>query len=43
VANVREHVIDALSDQQVAQLTEITEAILARIDPAGVVMSQHRG
>jgi DNA-binding MarR family transcriptional regulator len=42
VANVRRQVIDALSAEQVAQLTEIADAILTRIDPAGVVMSSQR-
>lgn len=35
VANVREHVIDALAPEQVAQLTAISDAILARLDPDG--------
>lgn len=35
VANVRRHVIDALSRDQVAQLHEITGALLARLDPEG--------
>src|SRR5919202_976646 len=35
VANVRHHVIDALSDEQVDQLAEIGDAILARLDPTG--------
>ena len=35
VANVREHVIDALSPQQVEQLGEIADALLGRLDPAG--------
>jgi DNA-binding MarR family transcriptional regulator len=43
VANVRHHVIDALGADQVTQLAEITEAILARIDPDGVVMTPQRG
>ncbi len=42
VTNVRHHVVDALRADQVAQLAEITEAILARIDPEGVVMSPQR-
>ncbi|WP_375475598.1 MarR family winged helix-turn-helix transcriptional regulator [uncultured Jatrophihabitans sp.] len=33
VANVREHVIAALSPRQIRQLTAITEAILGRLDP----------
>jgi DNA-binding MarR family transcriptional regulator len=35
VANVRQHVIDALTPEQIHQLTGITEAILARLDPGG--------
>jgi DNA-binding MarR family transcriptional regulator len=35
VANVWHHVIDALSDEQVDQLAEIGDAILARLDPTG--------
>jgi DNA-binding MarR family transcriptional regulator len=35
VATVRHHVIDALSDEQVLQLTEIADALLARLDPTG--------
>ncbi len=42
VTNVRHHVIDALRADQVTQLAEITEAILARIDPQGVVMTPQR-
>ena len=43
MANVRHHVIDALSAEQVTQLAAIADAILERIDPAGVVMSAQRG
>jgi DNA-binding MarR family transcriptional regulator len=35
VANVRKHVIDALTPEQVAQLGAITDAILQRVDPEG--------
>jgi DNA-binding MarR family transcriptional regulator len=42
VDTVREQVLDALSPEQVAQLAGITEAILGRIDPAGLVMSPQR-
>jgi DNA-binding MarR family transcriptional regulator len=42
VANVRQQVIDALDADQVRQLAEITEAILGRIDPDGVVMAPQR-
>lgn len=40
VATVREHVIDALTDEQVAQLKEITDAILGRLDPDGVTFAR---
>jgi DNA-binding MarR family transcriptional regulator len=42
VAHVRNRVIDALDAEQVRQLAEITEAILDRIDPDGVVMTPQR-
>lgn len=42
VAHVRSQVIDALDADQVRQLAEITEAILGRIDPDGVVMAPQR-
>jgi hypothetical protein len=32
---VRDYVLDALTRQQVRQLTKIAEAILTRIDPTG--------
>ena len=35
VANVRARVIDALTPEQVAQLTAIGDALLGRLDPAG--------
>ena len=35
VANVRQLVVDALSDEQVDQLAGIADAILARLDPTG--------
>src|SRR4051794_26254576 len=35
VANVRHHVIDALSDEQIDQLAAIGDAVLARLDPTG--------
>ena len=37
VATVREHVIDALSPEQVGQLTEIAEALLRKLDPDGTL------
>lgn len=42
VATVRHAVIDALDAEQVGQLAALTEAILGRIDPEGVVMAPHR-
>jgi DNA-binding MarR family transcriptional regulator len=42
VANVRKHVIDALSPEQVRQLGEIAEAMLARLDPTGRMTSMYR-
>ncbi len=35
VATVRRHVIDALTDEQVDQLADIGQAVLARLDPTG--------
>jgi DNA-binding MarR family transcriptional regulator len=37
VATVREHVIDALTPEQVDQLGAISEAILGRVDPNGAL------
>jgi DNA-binding MarR family transcriptional regulator len=37
VANVRQHVIDALSREQLDQLAAITDAILGRLDPNGTM------
>jgi DNA-binding MarR family transcriptional regulator len=34
-ANVRHHVIDALTDEQIDQLAAIGDAILSRLDPSG--------
>jgi DNA-binding MarR family transcriptional regulator len=41
VANVREHVIDALTSEQVHQLAGITEAILGRLDPDGTMTATY--
>jgi len=41
VANVRHHVIDALSDEQIDQLAQIGDAILARLDPAGAMAATY--
>lgn len=43
VDTVREHVIDALTSQQVEQLRAIADAILERIDPEGLMTSWPRG
>ncbi len=37
VANVREHVIDALTPEQIDQLSAIAEALLTRLDPTGAM------
>jgi DNA-binding MarR family transcriptional regulator len=42
VENVRNHVIDALSREQVKQLMAITDAILRRIDPQGAMSAAYR-
>ena len=42
VDNVRRHVIDALTPEQVGQLAEITEALLERLDPAGTMSPMYR-
>ena len=41
VANVRQHVIDALTPEQVDQLTTITEAILHSLDPEGTMTAMY--
>lgn len=42
VANVREHVIDALTPEQVRQLGDIATAVLTRLDPDGVMTAPYR-
>jgi DNA-binding MarR family transcriptional regulator len=37
VANVRQHVFDALDSDQVDQLAQIMKAVLTRLDPEGVL------
>jgi DNA-binding MarR family transcriptional regulator len=37
VANVREHVLDPLSPEQVSQLTGIADALLKKLDPEGAL------
>ncbi|MQA63946.1 MAG: hypothetical protein GEU86_21340 [Actinophytocola sp.] len=42
VANVRKHVIDALTPEQISQLTAITDALLERLDPHGTMTPMYR-
>ena len=41
VATVRQHVIDALSPEQVTQLSAISDAILHRLDPDGAMTATY--
>lgn len=41
VDNVRRHVIDALTPEQVGQLHEIAGALLTRLDPDGLLSAVH--
>jgi DNA-binding MarR family transcriptional regulator len=41
VSNVRQHVIDALTDEQVDQLAAIGDALLARLDPTGAMSATY--
>ena len=41
VENVRRHVIDALTAEQVGQLDAIAEALLERLDPDGLMTRPH--
>ncbi|MGY1608950.1 MULTISPECIES: MarR family winged helix-turn-helix transcriptional regulator [unclassified Geodermatophilus] len=41
VATVREHVVDALTPEQVGQLAEIAGALLERLDPEGRLAAGH--
>jgi DNA-binding MarR family transcriptional regulator len=41
-ANVRQHVIDVLTPEQVAQLTGIADAILSRLDPSGTMAATYQ-
>jgi DNA-binding MarR family transcriptional regulator len=41
VATVRQHVVDALTDEQVEQLADIGDAILARLDPSGTMAATY--
>ena len=42
VATVREHVIDALTPEQVSQLTAISDALLGRLDRTGTMTAMYR-
>jgi DNA-binding MarR family transcriptional regulator len=42
VEAVREHVIDALTPEQIGQLTEIADAVLGRLDPNGTMTAMYR-
>src|SRR3954469_10206942 len=41
VAAVRQDVVDALTDEQVEQLADIGDAILARLDPSGTMAATY--
>ena len=42
VAAVREHVIDALTPDQITQLTAIADSILSTLDPEGIMASLYQ-
>lgn len=42
VSHVRQHVIDALTPEQVRQLAAITDAVLQRLDPDGAMAPMYR-
>lgn len=42
VENVRQQVLDALTPRQVQQLSQITEAVLRRLDPDGSMTAAYR-
>ncbi|HEY0952824.1 MarR family winged helix-turn-helix transcriptional regulator [Nocardioides sp.] len=42
VANVREHVIDALTPEQLEQLSQIADALLPRLDPTGTMTALYQ-
>jgi len=42
VATVREHVIDALTPEQVSQLTAISDALLGRLDRSGTMTAMYQ-
>jgi DNA-binding MarR family transcriptional regulator len=41
VANVRQHVIDPLTPEQLGQLTAIADAMLQQLDPAGAMTAMY--
>jgi len=41
VANVRQHVIDALTPEQLSQLTEIADVMLHQLDPNGTMTAMY--
>ena len=41
VENVRRHVIDALTDEQIGQLAAISDSVLSRLDPEGVLTAHY--
>jgi tetrahydromethanopterin S-methyltransferase subunit B len=41
VAAVRRHVVDALTDEQLAQLATISDAILATLDPGAAMAATY--
>jgi DNA-binding MarR family transcriptional regulator len=42
VANVRQHVIDPLTPEQVGQLTRIADALLPQLDPTGAMTALYQ-
>nr|WP_246321804.1 MarR family transcriptional regulator [Nocardioides panzhihuensis] len=42
VVNVRSHVLDGLTAEQVRQLTDVGDALLARLDPQGRMTALYR-
>jgi DNA-binding MarR family transcriptional regulator len=41
VATVRQHVVDPLTDEQIDQLADIADALLARLDPSGAMAATY--
>jgi hypothetical protein len=42
VATVRQHVIDALTPEQITQLTAIADSILSTLDPDGTMAALYQ-